>query len=121
MTVRVPHWLDVLGACALLLLAGWILASCATATPRARSQPPDLMTTLIEFHGAVAAQYEAGGMELEHYNVVNTWIGDEVRVLTTNPTHWEGQARLGWPRVRSICLPFESLVDVTHRVEAFLQ
>jgi len=101
---------------ALLLLAG-----CSTATSRARLKPADVVVALIEFHGAVAEQFDAGGMELEHYNVVNQWIGSEIRILRANPTQWEGQGRLGWFRVKMICLPFENLNAITHRIDALLQ
>ena len=48
-------------------------------------------------------------MELEHYLQVNAWIGSGIRVLRANPAQWEGQARLKWPLIQSICTPYESL------------
>jgi hypothetical protein len=100
-----------------ILLAAWC-ASCATVP---RVQPADVVVKLIQFHGAVADQFQAGGMELEHFLTVTSWIGDELRVLQTNPRQWEGQARLDWPRVKSICVPFESLEPWTRRLDGLLQ
>jgi hypothetical protein len=103
-----------------LVLAAWC-ASCATATSRARLKPADVVVELIQFHGAVSAQMAAGGMELEHFLTVTEWIGDELRVLQTNPRQWEGQARLDWRRVKSICVPFDALEPWTRRLDTLLQ
>lgn len=108
-----------------LALIAWLvipLPGCATVTPPPpQIQPRDVVALLVQFHGAVADQFDAGGLELEHYTDVVRWIGDEIRVLQTNPTHWEGQARLGWPRVRSICVTFEPLAPWTQRIDTLLQ
>jgi hypothetical protein len=95
-----------------------LLTSCATVP---RVQPADVVVELIQFHGAVSEQYAAGGMELEHFLVVTQWIGDELRVLQTQPKQWEGQARLRWPVVKSICVPFEALEPWTRRLDGLLQ
>lgn len=102
----------------LVLAFAIIAAACATARPVPRT---DVLSQLIQFHGAVAAQYDAGGMELEHYNLINKWIGDEIRILTTNSKQFEGQARLKWPVVRSICAAFDSLAPWTHKIDEMLQ
>jgi len=104
-----------------VLVLAVLLSGCATATSRARVQPSDVVVELVQFHGAVAEQYQQGGMELEHYNVVVAWIGNELRVLQSNPQQWEGQARLQWPRVRSIIVPFEALAPWGPRLDALLQ
>jgi len=105
---------------AVFFLALW-LCGCATATSRAQLQPADVVAELVQFHGAVADQYAAGGMELEHFLVVTSWIGDLVRVLLARPEQWEGQARLDWPRVRSIIVPFETLAPWGLRLDRWLQ
>jgi len=104
-----------------ILVLALVLSGCASATSRARVHPRDIVVELVQFHGAVAEQYQAGGMELEHFLEVTAWIGNEVRVLQTNPQQWEGQARLQWPRVRSIIVPFEHLAHWGPRLDALLQ
>jgi hypothetical protein len=110
-------------ACCLVLvvLVVLLLVGCASVTSRSRLKPNDVVVQLIQFHGAVAEQYDLGGMELEHYNVVNQWIASELRILTTNAKQWEGQARLDWPKVRSICAPFELLAPWTRKINELLQ
>jgi hypothetical protein len=93
-------------------------SGCATV-PRVTSV--DIVAALVQFHGAVAAQYAEGGMELEHFVAVTQWIGDEIRVVQANPRQWEGQARLDWPRVRSMVVPFERLGSAVQRLDALLQ
>jgi len=105
----------------LTVVLALVLSGCATATSRARIQPSDIVVELVQFHGAVAEQYQAGGMELEHFLVVTAWIGNELRVLQTNPPQWEGQARLDWPRVRSIITPFEHLAPWATKIDGLLQ
>lgn len=121
MGYEIPRSVNI-GACVVLLavLLLW-LVSCASAVSRATVKPSDVVVQLIQFHGAVAEQYEQGGMELEHYNVVNQWIASELRILTTNSKQWEGQARLDWPKVRSICAPFELLNPWTRKINELLQ
>ena len=117
----IPRWINWLAIGLLLVVGALWLLGCATATRRARVKPQELAVLLVQFHGAVADQMALGGIELEHYLVVQSWIADEVRVLTTNPTQWEGQMRLGWPRVRSICVPFESLEPWVQRIDRWVQ
>jgi len=105
-------------------LVVWLLVGslgCATATTRAQLQPADVVTALVQFHGAVADQYQVGGLELEHFLEVTAWIGDTLRVVQTQPRQWEGQARLRWPRVRSIVVPFEALAPWAQRIDALVQ
>jgi len=97
------------------------LSGCAAATSRAQLQPADVVAELVQFHGAVAEQYAAGGMELEHFLAVTAWIGDTLRVVQTNPKQWEGQARLTWPRVKSIVVPFEALAPWAATIDGRLQ
>lgn len=101
-----------------MLILSLLLSSCA---PQPRLKPDDVFVLLIQLHGAVSTQYEAGGMELEHFNTVNKWIGDEIRVLANNSKQWEGQARLDWPRVKSICVPYENLNLITNKIDRLLQ
>ena len=108
-----------------LLVAVGLTSGCASA-PQSRSvqltpPPVDVEATLIQFHGAVSAQMAAGGMELEHYLAVTQWIGDGLRVLHTKPQQWEGQARLDWPRIRSIVVPFENLQAWGVRIDRLVQ
>lgn len=104
-----------------ILALALLLSGCSTATSRARVHPSDIVVELVQFHGAVAEQYQQGGMELEHFLVVTAWIGDEIRILQTNPRQWEGQARLDWPRVRSIITPFEHLAPWAAKIDGLLQ
>lgn len=107
--------------CGAILFMALGLAGCSTATSRAQLKPSDVVTQLVRFHGDVADQFQAGGMELEHFLIVMSWIGDEIRVLQTNPKQWEGQARLDWRRVRNICVPFERLEPAVKRIDALMQ
>lgn len=118
---EIPRAVNI-GACIVLLvlLVLW-LVSCASATRRATVHPAAVVAELVQFHGAVAEQFDQGGMELEHYNLVQRWIASEIRVLQANPRQWEGQARLDWPRVKAICVPFESLNPWTHTIDRLLQ
>jgi hypothetical protein len=105
----------------IVALALVLCSACASATSRARVQPADIQAELVQFHGAVAAQFQQGGMETEHFLEVTAWIGDALRVVQTNPSQWEGQARLRWPRVRSIVVPFEQLAPWGPRLDRVLQ
>jgi hypothetical protein len=110
----------IIAALVMMLLSLVVLiTSCAPPVPRVT--PSDVIVELVRFHGDVAAQYQQGGMELEHFLVVTQWIGDELRVLQTQPKQWEGQARLDWPRVRSIVVPFEALGPAVARIDQLVQ
>lgn len=105
----------------LIVALALLLSGCATATSRAQLKPLDVVAELMQFNGAVAQQFSDGGMELEHFLIVMTWIGDEIRILRTNPRQWEGLARLDWRRVRNICVPFERLEPAVKRIDALIQ
>jgi len=105
----------------IVALALFLLSGCASATSRAQLQPDDVVAELVQFHGAVADRFQQGGMELEHFLAVTAWIGDTLRVVQTRPQQWEGQARLAWPRVRSIVAPFEALAPWGPRLDRWLQ
>lgn len=111
-----------LSALAVLAIIGLLwLAGCSTATSRARLQPADVVTELVAFHGDVAEQMAAGGMEQEQFLDLTAWIGTVLRVVQTNPQQWEGQARLKYPRVRSIVASFEALAPWGPRLDRLVQ
>jgi hypothetical protein len=102
------------------LLSSTIAISCAS-NPRPRSAPLGALSTLIAFQGAVSERYLEGGMELEHFNFISVWLANGIRILQVNQTQWEGQARLEWPKVRSLCGPYDSLTGWVNKTEALLQ
>ena len=121
MMTRTDKWMFAALVVWLLLLGIFVSGCATTATDRARGKPADIVAELIQFQAAVGDQYQQGGMDVEHFNVVTSWIGDALRVLQTNPAQFEGQARLKWPVVQSIVVPFESLQPFAARITARLQ
>jgi hypothetical protein len=76
------------------------------------------LNTLIQFNAAVL---DTPGMEDEQRQIIVTWIADGIRVLIVQPKQWEGQARLNWPKVRSMCGPYDNLLVYAAQIDRLLQ
>jgi len=79
---------------------------------------PSQFNLLMQFQSAVN---QTEGMELEQRNTITNWIADGTRILIVNPKKWEGQARLEWPKVRSMCGPYDSLSEWVSKIDKELQ
>lgn len=94
------------------LLASFLfITSCTINT-----KPSPILLDLIQFQTALSEQYESGGMDIETFNIIQIWIGDGIRILTTNPKQWEGQARLKWHTILSLCGPYDELNRIANKI-----
>lgn len=79
-------------------------------------KPNPILIDLIQFQTALNNQYESGGMDIETFNIIQIWIGDGIRILTVNPKQWEGQARLKWHTIQSLCGPYDELNRIANKI-----
>jgi len=100
-----------------LIVLVFLVSSCV-AKPQI---VPTVQFTLLQFHGALSNQYQVGGMDIDTFNTINDWIVNEIRVTTHNPKQWEGQARLEWNKIRSLCGPYDSLNEWVEKMNRLIQ
>lgn len=111
------------------ILVGSIIVlniSCASLNTRNEVRlRNEVMNTVVEFSGWVNDQYLEGGMESETLAYINSWISMVLRVTTSpqgkSAKQWEGQARLDWIKIRSLCGPYDKLNASVIKIDRLLQ
>jgi len=82
-------------------------------------RPAPVYEQLLAFHDALV---QTPGVELEHVAILTRWIALGVRTLRgDDPSSWEAVARPGWPQVRSLIGPYDTLQPFAATFDHLLQ